>query len=249
MSALGLAAAWVVVVVGLGRVQRPCRRTATLVSMERRGGTPSDGSHRSATRTRFGRRGLIALPAAALGLLLGPIGAAGTVGVALVVRRLWAVRSVRRLREAQRDALADGIDLLVVAIAAGTTARHGLRLIAERGPPPLRAPFARVVAHLDAGEPMAAALGRLVGLLGEPARPLVRALTVAERDGTSVRALLDRLSDDARRQRRHELEASIRRLPIRLSFPLVCCVLPAFAVLTVVPLLASGLQRLGPIGP
>ena len=51
--------------------------------------------------------------------------------------------------------------------------------------------------------------------------------------------VLSRLADDARRQRRHDLEAAVRRLPVRLSFPLVCCSLPAFVLLTVVPLVAQ----------
>ena len=43
---------------------------------------------------------------------------------------------------------------------------------------------------------------------------------------------------------RHELEVAARRLPVLLLFPLVLCVLPAFVLLTVVPLLASSLHDL-----
>jgi hypothetical protein len=35
-----------------------------------------------------------------------------------------------------------------------------------------------------------------------------------------------------------------RRVPVRLLAPLVTCVLPAFALLTVVPLLAASLESL-----
>ena len=35
-----------------------------------------------------------------------------------------------------------------------------------------------------------------------------------------------------------------RRVPVQLLFPLVACVLPAFALLTVVPLLAGTLRTL-----
>ena len=76
---------------------------------------------------------------------------------------------------------------------------------------------------------------------------MVRAVLTAERDGVPIRSLLVHLADEARRQRRHELEAAVRRLPVRLTFPLACCSLPAFVVLTVVPLAAAGLQRLGPV--
>ena len=39
-------------------------------------------------------------------------------------------------------------------------------------------------------------------------------------------------------------EAHARRIPVRLLFPLVFLVLPAFVLLTVVPGLAAGLGRL-----
>jgi tight adherence protein C len=119
--------------------------------------------------------------------------------------------------------------------------------VAERGPAELRSTFAEVVARMDAGEPLAVALPRLVTTVGEPARALVRAVVTAEQDGSPVRSVLGRLADDARRQRRQDLDAAVRRLPVRLTFPLALCALPAFVLLTVVPLLAAGLRRMGPL--
>ena len=97
------------------------------------------------------------------------------------------------------------------------------------------------------GEPWARAVPHLVTSVGEPARAIVHAIVAAEQDGASMGTVLSRLAEDARRQRRHDLEAAVRRLPVRLSFPLVCCSLPAFVLLTVVPLVAAGLRRLGPV--
>jgi Flp pilus assembly protein TadB len=168
-------------------------------------------------------------------------------GVALVREYRWR----RAQRQWTADRLAElprAIDLLAIALAAGLTPRQGIRLLGERGPPRLRAAFADVQARLDGGEPLVNALPRLITHLGEPGRGLVRAITVAERDGVPLRTLLGTLADEARRQRRHDLETSIRKLPVRLAFPLACCVLPAFVVLTIVPLLVGGLSRLGPIG-
>ena len=119
--------------------------------------------------------------------------------------------------------------------------------MAQRGPPALRPAFLDVMARVDAGAPLGEALPRLVDSVGEQARSMVRAVLTAERDGVPIRSLLGHLADEARRQRRHELEAAVRRLPVRLTFPLACCSLPAFVVLTVVPLTAAGLQRLGPV--
>jgi pilus assembly protein TadC len=44
--------------------------------------------------------------------------------------------------------------------------------------------------------------------------------------------------------RRRAAETSARKLPVRLSFPLVLCILPAFIVLTVVPAIFGALRAL-----
>jgi Flp pilus assembly protein TadB len=181
-------------------------------------------------------------------LLLGPGGGlAGAAGV-VVARRLVRQRKTRQHAAARTASLPAALDLLVVALSGGATVRQGLRLVSERGPPLLRPAFAEVVGRMDAGEALAVALPRLIVDVGEPVRGLVRAIVVADRDGVPLRALLGRIADDARRQRRHALEAAIRRLPVRLAFPLVGCILPAFVVLTVVPVIGAGLRRLGPLG-
>ena len=55
---------------------------------------------------------------------------------------------------------------------------------------------------------------------------------------------LERLADEVRRQRRHRAEEAARRVPVKLLFPLVCCTLPALALLTVAPLVASAVRSL-----
>jgi Flp pilus assembly protein TadB len=180
-------------------------------------------------------------------VLVGPVGVVASSGLIVLVRRARSARAARRAAVARAARLPDAIDLLVVAGSAGLTARHGLRLVAQRGPPVLRPAFVDVIARVDAGAPLGEALPRLVDSVGEQARSMVRAILTAERDGVPIRSLLGHLADEARRQRRHELEAAVRRLPVRLTFPLACCSLPAFVVLTVVPLAAAGLQRLGPV--
>jgi tight adherence protein C len=55
---------------------------------------------------------------------------------------------------------------------------------------------------------------------------------------------LERLSLELRLDRRRRAEIEARRVPVRLLAPLVVCVLPAFALLTVVPLLVASLRAL-----
>jgi tight adherence protein C len=79
---------------------------------------------------------------------------------------------------------------------------------------------------------------------GPPILGLVAALQSSELYGVAIGPSLDALSIDARLARRRRIETKARRLPISLLFPLVICVLPAFMLLTVVPLLFSGLSSI-----
>jgi tight adherence protein C len=75
-------------------------------------------------------------------------------------------------------------------------------------------------------------------------RPLADALLATDRLGVPVGPVLARLAEEDRTALRRAAEAHARRIPVRLLFPLVFLVLPAFVLLTVVPGLAAGLGRL-----
>ena len=70
------------------------------------------------------------------------------------------------------------------------------------------------------------------------------ALLASDRLGAPVGPVLARLAEEERTALRRRAEAHARRIPVRLLFPLVFLVLPAFVLLTVVPGLAAGLGRL-----
>jgi len=80
--------------------------------------------------------------------------------------------------------------------------------------------------------------------LGPEVRPLTATLIAANTDGAALLPALERVGDEARRRRRVEAEDRARRVPVAMLFPLIVCVLPAFALLTVVPLLVGTLSEL-----
>jgi tight adherence protein C len=57
--------------------------------------------------------------------------------------------------------------------------------------------------------------------------------------------VLDQLTIEAREARRRLEQAEARRLPVRLSFPLVLCTLPSFVLLAIVPAVIAALSSLG----
>lgn len=156
----------------------------------------------------------------------------------------WRARARRRaLAEA---GVPDVVDLFAVAIGAGLNVRLAVEAVARRAPAgPLTDELRRVTTAVAAGGRVADALEQVPYRLGvDGIRPLVAALVDAERYGSALGPSLDRLAEESRRSRQRRAEEVARRVPVKLLFPLVTCVLPAFGLLTVAPLIAGGLRAL-----
>jgi tight adherence protein C len=155
------------------------------------------------------------------------------------------LRRPRQARDAEAvaDDLPDLVDLLAVAAAAGASVERAVEVASRRHRGPaaavLRTAIARAWSGERLGDSLAASLAARPPRVADAARPLVAVLIDSDRYGTPLGFALERLSADLRIHRRHRAEARARRVPVRLLLPLVLCVLPAFALLTVAPLLAG----------
>jgi Flp pilus assembly protein TadB len=168
----------------------------------------------------------------------------------LVLLVWWTERRSRTHRTHQgelrrvRAALPDLVDLLVLASTAGLSLPVAHPVVARHTPPPVGP---RLVAADDAaslGQARADTLIEALAPLGERARALADVLVDHLRYGVPLVPALERTSLELRLERRRAAELEARRVPVRLLAPLVACVLPAFALLTVVPLLAASLDAL-----
>jgi Flp pilus assembly protein TadB len=147
-------------------------------------------------------------------------------------------RDVRARRAIDRE-LALAVDLLAVAVGAGATPLLALDLAATWSPPAVGQSFGAIVRRVRVGTSLPDALAveaRRVPTL----RPLTEALTPAIRLGSPLGPTLARIASDARGAHARRAAARARTIPVRLIFPLVLLVLPAFALLTVVPALVAG---------
>ena len=166
--------------------------------------------------------------------------------LALVAIALPRVRERTRRRRRGDDiarAVPDVADLFLVAATGGLTVPLAVRAVAERAPPgPLSHELRRAAVEADAGRLVSDALLALVERTSEEVRPLVATLVSSDRYGTPLVSGLERAADDARRRRQRRAEERARRVPVLLLLPLITCVLPAFALLTVAPLIANGLD-------
>ena len=163
--------------------------------------------------------------------------------VVAVGRDLVRRRRVRALDAAVARELPVALDLLGVAVDAGCTPFLAVETAAAWGPPIVAATFTGVRRASALGTPFEVALDDATVAVPR-LRPVTDALLVADRLGAPVAPALERLAAEERTALRRRAEMHARRVPVRLLFPLVFLVLPAFVLLTVVPGLAAGLADL-----
>ena len=135
-------------------------------------------------------------------------------------------------------------DATAAALAGGLPPAAAVVTAADWIDHPVGAHVRRCAEAIRRGAPFDDAVRRL-RLEGGPAlHAAVDALLSASRDGLPVAAVLQRLADESRDERRRATEAAIRTLPVRLALPLVCCILPSFVLLGVVPLAIDSLSAI-----
>ncbi|MEX0426354.1 type II secretion system F family protein [Nocardioides sp. DS6] len=181
----------------------------------------------------------------ALTFLGGPIGMmaapAAALGCWIAIGRAEPA-SVRRDREQARRELPHLVRLLSAALASGTAPGEALTLVAEALPGPAADRIAPVAARLGLGADPAAAWR---GLAEEPAlAPLGRALARAHATGTPVASSVARLADELARAARGEVEDRARAVGVKAAVPLGLCLLPAFLLIGVVPIVGGLLSQL-----
>lgn len=79
--------------------------------------------------------------------------------------------------------------------------------------------------------------GRWVDLLLDHASPIGRALEDAAATGAPIATSLRRTATEIRREAAQAFEKDVERAPIKMVVPLVCCILPSFLLVAIVPLL------------
>jgi len=222
------------------RFTRPARKLVGSTPRARSATAP-DGPLRSQTSwlTLGAAAGLIAV------LTVGVVITVFAVPVALSVRRLAPIRDARRQRAAIERALPDAMDLLVLSVRAGLTPFQAVCDLATSDVRAIGDAFGEVVRRTERGQPFADALGALPELLGFQAGGLADVIATSDRHGLPLGPVLDQLTAEVRSTRRRLDQADARKLPVRLSFPLVVCTLPSFVLLAIAPAVIAALSSLG----
>jgi tight adherence protein C len=155
---------------------------------------------------------------------------------------VWLAR--RRIQRADRE-VPLLLDLLATASSAGLSGQLALRRAIESTEGPLSEELAEVIRSVDLGARWRDELRSASDRLSLPdLRRTVATMGRAESLGSSLADALSELATEVRDARRSAATERARKAPVKMLFPLVFLVLPAFLLLTVVPVLISALQSI-----
>lgn len=170
-----------------------------------------------------------------------PLGALAAVVAWSVVGRLESPAQ-RRRRERLEAGLPHAVDLLAACLAAGQAPGPAVQEIAGAVEGPLAEELTAVAARLRLGADPVTVWRDLSShpQLGRLGRCVLRAVD----SGASVAEAMGRLADDLRRDARARVEGRARAVGVKAAVPLGLCMLPAFVLVGVVPLVAGSLSAL-----
>jgi tight adherence protein C len=146
----------------------------------------------------------------------------------------------RRRRDTIDAEVPQLLDLLAAGSSAGLSAELSLRRAADVMGGRLGADLRSLFTLADAGARWRDELGAYAA--AEASRDLRRAVTVLERTerlGSSLAGACADLAASVRSDRRAARLERARTAPVKMLFPLVFLILPAFLLLTVVPVLLA----------
>jgi len=161
------------------------------------------------------------------------------------IRLLAAARADARRRRAMDAEIPQLLDLLAAGSAAGLSAVAGLQRSVSVLRGPLGTELRTSLEAVDLGARWREELAAVTERLGLPdLRRAVAVLTRTETLGTSLTDATKELAAEMRRSRSSAVAERARAAPVKMLFPLVFLVLPAFLLLTVVPVLLTTVQSI-----
>lgn len=177
-----------------------------------------------------------------VGGVQGVVIAAVVGGVVAVIVARAEDPHARRHRVAVERQLPHVVLILGSALKAGAPVGRALEVVGEAFPGPAADQLADVTARLHLGVDPAVAWEHL---RADPSlAPLARVMASSARSGAPVAEAVTRLAEDLAEQSRARDEMRARTVGVRAAVPLGLCLLPAFLVLGIVPVVAGLLTTL-----
>ena len=170
----------------------------------------------------FNAQGLLGL------LMMGSIG--------FLVPQTWLKSAVRSRQRLIVKALPDALDMVTTCVEAGLGLDAALGRVADQMKGPLAAELSQTLREIAMGRLRREALSDLGERTGvQELISFVNAVIQAEQLGVSIAQVLKVQADQMRMRRRQRAEQLAHEAPVKMVFPLVLCIFPAFMLVILGP--------------
>lgn len=174
--------------------------------------------------------------------VVGDPGLGGIVFGVFIVGGCWYLPDfmLSKRADARRAELAqqlpDVMDQLTITVEAGLGFEAALGRVADSGDSPLHDELRRTIQDVQVGVPRGEALDRLALRSDLPElRQFVTAVRQAERYGLPIAHVLRLQSTELREKRRQRAEERAMKIPVKVLFPLLFCIMPALFIVVIGP--------------
>jgi tight adherence protein C len=148
-------------------------------------------------------------------------------------------RMISKRQKIIQNGLPDALDLMIVCLEAGSGLDQAIMKVSDEldlAYPPLAEEFRMLLTETRAGKARLEAFRNLSSRTGvDDVRALVAMLVQTDRFGTSVSQALRTHAETSRTKRRQRAEEKAAKIGVKMVFPLVFCLFPAFFVVTLGP--------------
>lgn len=186
------------------------------------------------------------LVALALALMLGAgtpvrvvVVAAGTVAGFFAPNLYLYQKGYDRAQRMQRE-LPDAIDLLTISVESGLGFDAAIQQVAHSTEGPLADEFSRALREMQIGQSRSEALRAMAERTSvADVRTFVSAMVQADAFGIPIASVLRVQSSEIRVKRRQRAEEKAQQVPVKMTVPLIFCILPTLFIAVMGPAVIS----------
>ena len=142
----------------------------------------------------------------------------------------------KKRSKAMERALPDSFDLLTVSVESGLAFDAALAQVARNTDGPLSDEFRRVLKEVQIGSSRSDALRALADRTDvEDLRIFIGSMIQAEKLGMPIAEVLRVQAGEIRIKRSQRIEEAANKLPIKMIFPILFCIMPAVFIVLLGP--------------
>jgi len=198
----------------------------------------------------LGLKALAALVGALLGLVVPPLlGFGPLVTFALVLLgcfagwvapSLWIYQVAYDRSQRMRRELPDALDLMTISVESGLAFDAALAQVARRTTGPLAQEFFRVLQEMQIGTGRVQAMRGLAERTDIPElKSFVGAMIQADAFGIPISGVLRVQAKEMRVKRSQRAEELAQKVPVKILFPLIFCIMPCLFIVVMGPAVIS----------